>query len=326
MGNMTTRTIASAAERIAASTYLWGHTSSGPAVDRRFAATDILMRDANGDFPSAKIANTSAGAARLGLALANKADSVGTSIELQFITHSSGTLPTGSIKTSVVGSNNYPMDFSTYGASGLINKWRIEAEGNFRPFFDNAYSVGIAAQRCSVIYAGTGSINTSDEREKADVGAIPEEWLDAWADVQWARFKFIGGNRWHVGLIAQEVHAAFAGHGLDAFEIGLCCFDKWNEEREPVYETVTKTRPITVIEQEPAGEDENGEPLFRMREVEAEEEYEEQVATGETRVTLEAGDRWGLRYDECQAIEAAWQRRELARMVARLTALESPAS
>lgn len=325
MGNMTTRPIASAAERVAASTYLWCHTSSGPAVDRRIAATDIPMKDASGDLPSLKFANTSAGAARLGIALLNKADTVGTSIELQFITHSSGTLPTGSIKTSVVGSNNYPMDFSTYGASGLINKWRIEAEGNFRPFFDNAYSVGVAAQRCSVIYAGTGTINTSDESAKTDIGAIPDEWLDAWGDVQWQRFKFVDGNRWHAGLIAQSVHAAFAGHGLDAFDLGLCCYDKWAEEREPIMETVTKTRIITVIEQEPAGEDENGEPLFRMREVEAEEEYQDIVATGETRVTLEAGDRWGLRYDECQAIEAAWQRRELARMAARLMALESPA-
>ena len=49
MGNMITRPIASAAERIAASTYLWGHTGSGPAADRRFAATDIVMKDASGN-------------------------------------------------------------------------------------------------------------------------------------------------------------------------------------------------------------------------------------------------------------------------------------
>ena len=34
----------------------------------------------------------------------------------------------------------------------------------------------------------------------------------------------------------------------------------------------------------------------------------------------EAGERWGLRYDECFALEAAWQRREIERMAARVGA------
>lgn len=39
----------------------------------------------------------------------------------------------------------------------------------------------------------------------------------------------------------------------------------------------------------------------------------------------DGGERWGLRYDECFALEAAWQRRELARLDARLAALECQA-
>ncbi|WP_179045085.1 tail fiber domain-containing protein [Sphingobium lactosutens] len=35
------------------------------------------------------------------------------------------------------------------------------------------------------------------------------------------------------------------------------------------------------------------------------------------------GDRWGLRYEECLALEAAWQRRRMARIEARLDALEA---
>lgn len=187
---------------------------------------------------------------------------------------------------------------------------------------DNLQDLGSASRRGKVAYFGTGTINTSDEREKTDIGDIPDAWLDAWADVQWQRFKFVGGNRWHVGLVAQSVHAAFAAHDLDAFDIGLCCFDAWEEQREPILETVTKSRKATRSEQIAAGENDEGEPLFTLQQVEFDEEYEETVDTGETRVTLEAGDRWGLRYDECQAIEAAWQRRELSRMSARLAALE----
>lgn len=36
----------------------------------------------------------------------------------------------------------------------------------------------------------------------------------------------------------------------------------------------------------------------------------------------DAAPRWGIRYDQCQAIEAAWQRRQLARLTARLERLE----
>lgn len=35
------------------------------------------------------------------------------------------------------------------------------------------------------------------------------------------------------------------------------------------------------------------------------------------------GDRWGLRYEECLALEAAWQRRRMARIEARLEVLEA---
>ncbi|MDZ7893626.1 MAG: hypothetical protein U5M50_00945 [Sphingobium sp.] len=48
-----------------------------------------------------------------------------------------------------------------------------------------------------------------------------------------------------------------------------------------------------------------------------------QVATGEMIVTREAGDLWSIRPDECAAIEAAWQRREIARQDARIAALEA---
>jgi hypothetical protein len=199
----------------------------------------------------------------------------------------------------------------------------ISEAGNILAGADNTQTLGGASKRWSVVYAGTGTINTSDERQKTDIGEIPDAWLDAWAGVEWRRFKMIDRIRWHTGLVAQQVHAAFAAHDIDAFDIGLCCFDAWEEVREPIFETVTKTRTATRTEQEPAGEDENGEALFRLIEVEFDEEYTETVDTGETRVTQEAGDRWGLRYDECQSIEAAYQRRELARMAARLAALEA---
>ena len=157
-----------------------------------------------------------------------------------------------------------------------------------RSFADAVHNLGSAAQRWNTVYASTGTINTSDEREKADISPIPDEWLDAWGEVEWCRFRFRDGDRWHVGLVAQRVHAAFKRRGIDAFEIGLLCFDKWKAVRA-----------------RKAKLNRAGEVLRPVREA------------------TPAGDRWGLRYDECQALEAAWQRREIARLRELVTATQS---
>ena len=177
----------------------------------------------------------------------------------------------------------------TAGAvAGLSTRYEFQASGTLAPGFDNAQDLGTAGLRWGTLFAGAGTINTSDERKKKEIGEIPEAWLDAWGEVEWRRFKFIGGERWHTGLIAQKVHAAFAAHDIDAFEIGLCCFDEWTERCAEVYD-----------DEGALIEGEKGE------------------------IIQAAGDAWGLRYDECFAIEAAWQRRELKRMADRLAVLEN---
>ncbi|WP_447724644.1 hyaluronate lyase N-terminal domain-containing protein [Sphingomonas koreensis] len=158
-----------------------------------------------------------------------------------------------------------------------------------RSQFDNTDSLGTAARRWSVVYAGTGTINTSDRRAKRDIGAIPDDWLDAWGDVEWCRYRFKDGDRWHVGLVAQQVRDAFANRGLDAREIGLLCYDEWEGQRGRKEKL-----------------DEAGNLLLAAR------------------PSLRKGYRWGLRYDECQSMEAAWQRREMARLRATLTTLTQP--
>ena len=48
MANMIIRTIAPLAELALGTTYLWGHTGSGPASDRRFLVTNFLTKDTSG--------------------------------------------------------------------------------------------------------------------------------------------------------------------------------------------------------------------------------------------------------------------------------------
>ncbi|WP_375187759.1 tail fiber domain-containing protein [Sphingobium yanoikuyae] len=195
---------------------------------------------------------------------------------------------------SNVGTDFYIDRFNDAGASQTHaltierSSGTVTIGGHTRPGADNSYTLGTASLRWGQIYSGTSTISTSDRRAKQNVEAIPAEWLDAWGEVEWCRYRFRDAvrakgddARWHVGLVAQQVHAAFAAHGIDAFEIGLLCFDEWEEQREHV---ISKAGKIT----------------------------------DRTRVTVKAGNRWGLRYEECFAIEAAYQRRRMDRLEAML--------
>jgi hypothetical protein len=221
--------------------------------------------------------------------------------------------------------------------------------GLVRPSQDDVFQLGSASFRWSEVYAGVGTINTSDETLKEMISDIPEEWLNAWSEVKWKRFKFKdaiekkGDNaRWHVGVIAQQIEEAFNRHNINAFEIGLLCRD---QIEETVTETYTATRPVfeeideeyteEVIEEDKvilkfktrkvskAKEkklplvDEFGSPVLDdkgiqiFRNIPEMEEYEERQ-----QVTKPTGKwRYGIRYSEAQALESAWLRREAAKNI-----------
>lgn len=100
-----------------------------------------------------------------------------------------------------------------------------------------------------------------------------------------------GAARIHAGVVAQEVQAAFAAQGLDAADYGLFCYDEWDDE----YETVE-------IVDQPEVLGENGEVVTPA------------VVHTERRKVLDAGDRYGMRYEELLVLECARLRRELARI------------
>lgn len=201
---------------------------------------------------------------------------------------------------------------------------------------DNTMILGWSGNRWAGGTIATAWVVTSDARSKQDIDAVPDEWLDAWGDLHWRCYKFIDAvevkgeaARWHIGLVAQVVRDTFAARGLDAQAIGLLCYDQWEEQREPIYEERQTGIETVIVDRVNTGLfDAKGDPVFR--DVTEDRPIMGMVDTGETRVKLDAGDRWGLRYDECQAMEAAWQRRELMRkdtliadLATRLEALEA---
>ena len=172
------------------------------------------------------------------------------------------------------------------------------------PGRDGAVASGWSDHRWSQVYASTGTIETSDERLKKDIRPIDESVFKAWGKVEFRQFLFKdavaekgSAARIHIGLIAQQVIAAFASEGLDAMRYGIVCYDKW-DAREAVTE-----RFKVVTREETHNEDGS------VKEPE-EFHYEERVLIPER----EAGDCYSIRYEEALALECAYQRRELEKI------------
>lgn len=125
--------------------------------------------------------------------------------------------------------------------------WRFRFGGAFAPGADNAQELGTAAFRFSTVFAGTGTINTSDAREKTWRGAMSVAERDAARAIiselgffQWRaarRAKGKDGARLHFGARAQTVWRIMADHGLidpigadgrpGRTPYAFLCFDAW---------------------------------------------------------------------------------------------------
>lgn len=261
-----------------------------------------------------------------------------------------GTLLVGSAQQGLVqhdGTNMYLRSINSgnlFLGNGNINYWFIDAAGNYVPTNDNARDLGSGGNRCRVLYAATGAINTSDEREKLWRGAPTDAELDA----AWQCFNELGFYQWndavdekgvdharyHVGLRAQRVWQIFAAAGLvdpiaangkpGAAAYALFCFDEWDDEFEAVFEE--RDVPIDVeveeeYESEIVGTD--GEPIKKMRKVLARQIIRKNVDTGEKRQTRFAGNRFGFRPDQLDRLMMAALKRQSDRQEARIAELEA---
>lgn len=213
--------------------------------------------------------------------------------------------------------------FDFYVNAGATLAFRIDSAGHSRPGVDNAYTSGSASTRWSVVYAATGTINTSDLRDKTDIEDVPDPLLDAWANVRWVIYRFKDGQRIHAGQVAQWVHKELEKAGIDAFAYGLVGKDEWPAEHEAIYEDV-EVEDIELVF-EPTGKtvEIDGVECELSQRVEKKTPRIERRDTGKKSVRVKAGNRWNLRPDECQAVEAAWNRREHKRMANRIDQLET---
>lgn len=166
--------------------------------------------------------------------------------------------------------------------TGKVTSYQLYLDGTaqhqttttaFRPGVDNTKTLGSAALRWSVVYAGTGTINTSDARTKQQIRDLSdaERAVAKKCKGLLKAFKFNDAvaekgdkARIHFGVIAQEVKAAFESEGLPAESYAILCYDEWEDQFEDV-------------------RGENGD------------------LTGEKKLIVPAGNRYGIRYDQLLA-------------------------
>jgi hypothetical protein len=110
----------------------------------------------------------------------------------------------------------------------------VNGSTNFAPSADNAMTCGSSGFRWTTVYATTGTINTSDATQKEQIADLTAAELAVAKRIKglFKTFKFKDavaakgdGARIHVGVMAQDVQAAFAAEGLDANKYGLFCSD-----------------------------------------------------------------------------------------------------
>ena len=138
---------------------------------------------------------------------------------------------------AVAASELYTVNSFTLYVDGTAGM-SFDSSRNLAAGTDNNQTLGTAAKRWSVVYAGTAIINTSDKNQKQQIRelSIAEKAVALRLKNLIRAFKFndavaIKGQsaRIHVGVIAQDVAAAFENEGLDAYQYGMFCSDEMED-------------------------------------------------------------------------------------------------
>lgn len=179
-----------------------------------------------------------------------------------------------------------------------------------RPGNDNSATSGAASYRWSTVYAGTGTINTSDAREKdVDqetmlVTPLNDAEIAAAKDLakELGTYRFLSAiaekgpaARAHIGMTVQRAIEIMQAHGLDPFGYGFICHDSW-EEQVIEFPGVYREHPAEVIEH-PEVVDEWGQVEAEAWTEVVREAWTETIAEPSTEIRP-AGDRYSFRPDE----------------------------
>lgn len=172
---------------------------------------------------------------------------------------------------------------------------------------DGVYPLGFTAKRWKEVFSATGTINTSDAREKTEVSPLSSKEILTAKELareigiyKWLSAIDLKGEeeaRLHIGMTVQRAIEIFESNGLDPMRYGCICYDEW------------EATPAETIEID-AEYDEDGNVT--------KEAYTEVVNEA-----TEAGDRYSFRMDELLAFILRGLVARQDDLEARISALET---
>ena len=229
-----------------------GASISGSVSAARFSGSGAALTSLNGD----NVSSGTVAAARLPTAAAGSSGIVNTSTQ-SFSgakTFSTG-IDTAGIEVLSGNTLNWGANTAAYLQAGgptsaslyfdVVSKRMLEltvladVRDSVTPGGDNDTNLGAPGRKWEVVYAGTGTINTSDANEKQDIADLDaaEKRVAVRIKSLIKKYRFIdavekkGDNaRIHVGVIAQDVRDAFLAESLDPTRYALFCSDTWWEK------------------------------------------------------------------------------------------------
>ena len=162
--------------------------------------------------------------------------------------------------------------------------------GDLRPDTANTKYLGSGSLPMAGIFTQTAPTITSDENYKTAPLAITDAMLDAAAEVDWVRYQYLDRVEEKGADGARWHFGAVAQRFVEAFARHGLDAHRFGFICHDEWE------------ESPEQVDENGKVVS---------------------AAVEAGDRYGIRYEEALALEAALQRRNYQRLLARIEAIES---
>ena len=96
---------------------------------------------------------------------------------------------------------------------------------SIRPSTDGIKACGLSDYRWSNVYCTKSEINTSDKNMKKNIEPISEKYINMFDLLTPVSYKWIDGDRTHIGFISQDIEEKMTEVGLTDLDFGGFCKD-----------------------------------------------------------------------------------------------------
>ena len=131
---------------------------------------------------------------------------------------------------------NEDISVTSAGPTLRFENTKLEVHhGTFVNVGSTATSLGSSSYKWSAVYASTGTIQTSDRKQKYDVSYDIDKYIDVFDYLKPVSYKLIDGQsgRTHLGMIAQDIEKTIDDLGINS--VDFAAFIKERVDGEDIY-------------------------------------------------------------------------------------------